>query len=190
VKNRLILCLFALGAWLSPGEVDLVEGVSHAAILAVIAVTAILATLASTGVSVYMQQEAAQAQEKAAKRQAIAKREQVYAEDERLRRLRKIHMRRLREGIGKSGIRGDIGTGLDVQLDTSSELEMDALNRRQTSLYNIEEERAAGLNRANAMELQAIATGLQGVGQATQIGLGYQALGRQPSGGDQSGGTQ
>lgn len=188
MKNRIILALFAIGAWLAPPEVG-PQVVSQAFVVAALATVAILGTIASTTTSVVMQTQAAKAQEEAAKRQAENQRKQAYAEDERLRRLRKIHMRKLREGIGKSGIRGDIGTALDVQLDTASELEMDALNKRQTSLYNAAEFEASGLNQANAMRLGAVATGLQGATQLAQIGIGLKSLGGGAGGGDQSGGS-
>ena len=148
------------------------------ALIAALAITAILATVSSTAASVVMQEQAAKATQDAAKRQAEAQKRQAYSEDERLRRLRTIHMRRLREGLGASGIRSDVGTPLDVQLDTASELELDALNKRQTAIYNAEALRAEGLNRARGMELNAIATGLQGVATSSSIGItGAQALG-------------
>ena len=140
-------------------------------------ITAVVLMAASTGVTVSGQVEQSKAQAAQLKEQARVKRTKGYAEEERLRDLNRRRLRKMREAIGTSGVRADLGTPLDTYLNEVGAAEVDALNVRMGANYAAAQANAAAANALSAGKIAAAGTGLQGGADIAAFGFqGAKAL--------------
>jgi len=142
-----------------------------------VGIAALLMSAASTGVTVAGQVEQSKAQAAQLKEQARTKRTQGYAEEERLRDLNRRRLRKMREAIGTSGVRADLGTPLDTYLNEVGAAEIDALNVRMGANYAAAQANAAAANALSAGKIAAAGSGLQGAADIATLGFqGARAL--------------
>ena len=132
---------------------------------------AIMSMIASTTVSAVGASQQAKAQSAQLKEQARTKRAQGYAEEERLRDMNRRRLRKMREAIGTSGVRADLGTSLDTYLNEVGAAEIDALNVRMGANYAASQASAAAANTLRAGKIAAVGTALSGVGDAASLGF-------------------
>jgi hypothetical protein len=138
---------------------------------------AVVLTAISTGVSIDASVKGAKAESDSLKAQAATKRAQGYAEEERIRDLNRRRLRKMREAIGTSGVRADVGTPLDTYLNEVGGAEIDAMNARIGANYAATQAEAAAANSLSAGKIAALGTGLDGTAQITSLGLqGARAL--------------
>lgn len=130
--------------------------------------TGILTGGLQSGFAIYGQMMQAEAQAQALEEQARVELLEGYREEERLRDLNRERMRKIRESIGASGVRGDVGTALDFAVDQYAEGELDALNARFAGIYSSSVKRAAAKNVKEGSVLTAAGqtfSGIAGGGQ-------------------------
>lgn len=136
-----------------------------------VGIAAILASAVSTGVTVDAQVQQAKAQAAQLKEQARVTQAKGYAEEERLRDLNRRRLRKMREAIGTSGVRADLGTPLDTYLNEVGGAEIDAMNVRMGANYAASQARAAASNALAAGKIKAIGVGVQGAADIATLGF-------------------
>ncbi len=140
-------------------------------------IIAVIATVASAITAGIQAEEAADAQSKAYKARSKALSKKGYADEARLRRLKQIRLRKMEEQVGISGVRGDVGTPVDLFLDTAAQFNKDELNARLNGIFASEEANAAGKNFGRAGKLGVAGAAIGGVsGAASSTVLGAGAL--------------
>lgn len=141
---------------------------------------------AAVGVGISGALIAAQAESDAYKEQAKVAKLEGNREADRLRKLNAIRLRRMRESIGASGVRADVGTAIDVVIDQAGEAEVEALNARFQGIYAASVYKAAAKNAKQAGNLQAWGLGISGT--ASILGGALQGASLAGGGGTATGG--
>ena len=138
--------------------------------LIILAITA-SAMVAGTGVQIDASIKQSEAQSKALKEKARAEQAKGYAEEERIRDLNRRRLRKMREAIGTSGVRSDLGTPLDTYLNEEGSAEIDAMNVRIGANYAAAQSRAAAANSLAAGKIAAVGQGIGLVGDLGSLAL-------------------
>tara|TARA_R110000796_G_scaffold19094_1_gene57362 strand:+ start:3874 stop:4434 length:561 start_codon:yes stop_codon:yes gene_type:complete len=138
--------------------------------LIILAVTA-SAAIAGAGVQIDASIKQSEAQSKTLKEKARAEQARGYAEEERIRDMNRRRLRKMREAIGTSGVRSDLGTPLDTYLNEQGSAEIDALNVRIGANYAAAQSRAAASNSLAAGKTAAIGQGIGLVGDLGSLAL-------------------
>ena len=134
-------------------------------------IVAAVAAVASAGVSIDSSVKSSEAQSKALKEKARAEQAKGYAEEERIRDMNRRRLRKMREAIGTSGVRSDLGTPLDTYLNEQGSAEIDAMNVRIGANYAAAQARAAASNSLAAGKIAAIGQGIGLVGDLGSLAL-------------------
>jgi hypothetical protein len=133
-------------------------------------------TVAGAGVQIDASIKQSEAQSKTLKEKARAEQARGYAEEERIRDMNRRRLRKMREAIGTSGVRSDLGTPLDTYLNEQGSAEIDAMNVRIGANYAAAQSRAAAANSLAAGKIAAIGQGIGLVGDLGSLALtGYKA---------------
>jgi len=138
--------------------------------LIILAVTG-SAMIAGTGVQIDASIKQSEAQAKALKEKARVAQAKGYAEEERIRDMNRRRLRKMREAIGTSGVRSDLGTPLDTYLNEQGAAEIDAMNVRMGANYAASQARAAASNSLAAGKIAAIGQGIGLVGDLGSLAL-------------------
>ncbi len=154
---------------LPPNHYLMVIGIDDLLIAAL--VVAVAASVTSTGLSIDSSIKQSEAQADQLKEQARTKRAQGYAEEERIRDLNRRRLRKMREAIGTSGVRADVGTPLDTLLTEVGNAEKDALNVRMGANYAASQANAAAVDTLRAGKIAAAGAGVRGLGEVASLGL-------------------
>ena len=127
--------------------------------------------IASTGVSIDASIKQSEGQSKQYKEQARTAQAKGYAEEERIRDMNRRRLRKMREAIGTSGVRSDLGTPLDTYLNEQGSAEIDAMNVRIGANYAAAQARAAASNSLAAGKIAAVGQGIGLVGDLGSLSL-------------------
>jgi uncharacterized membrane protein YkvA (DUF1232 family) len=140
-------------------------------LIVILLVTSILLTITSTTTQAIAAQEAADAQKNALQTKAVSETRAALAEAKQAKRLRLIRLRKMDENIGRSGIRGDVGTPYDAVLDTAAQAERHELNIRLGAEFQADVDRAAASNFGRAGSLGVAGATLSGLADAANTGI-------------------
>ncbi len=133
--------------------------------------TVAVATVAQAGVQIDASIKQSEAQSKQYKEQARVAQAKGYAEEERIRDMNRRRLRKMREAIGTSGVRSDLGTPLDTYLNEQGSAEIDAMNVRIGANYAAAQSRAAAANSLAAGKIAAVGQGIGLVGDIGSLAL-------------------
>jgi len=128
-------------------------------------------TVAGAGVGIDASIKQSEAQSKQYKEQARVAQAKGYAEEERIRDMNRRRLRKMREAIGTSGVRSDLGTPLDTYLNEQGAAEIDAMNVRMGANYAASQARAAAANSLAAGKIAAVGQGIGLVGDLGSLAL-------------------
>jgi hypothetical protein len=129
------------------------------------------AMIAGSGVQIDASIKQSEGQAKQYKEQARVAQAKGYAEEERIRDMNRRRLRKMREAIGTSGVRSDLGTPLDTYLNEQGAAEIDAMNVRMGANYAASQARAAASNSLAAGKIAAIGQGIGLVGDLGSLAL-------------------
>ena len=130
-----------------------------------------LAMIVQTSVQIDADVKQSEAQSKRYKEQAKTSKAKGYAEEERIRDMNRRRLRKMREAIGTSGVRSDLGTPLDTYLNEQGSAEIDAMNVRIGANYAAAQSRAAASNSLAAGKIAAVGQGIGLVGDLGSLSL-------------------
>ena len=140
-------------------------------IIVIALVTAAAAMVAGAGLQIDQSVKQSEAQSKRFKEQAKTAQAKGYAEEERIRDMNRRRLRKMREAIGTSGVRSDLGTPLDTYLNEQGSAEIDAMNVRIGANYAAAQARAAASNSLAAGKIAAVGQGIGLVGDLGSLAL-------------------
>ena len=163
-------------AWMVLPEVALPPDAYYAdfgisAIIAIALIVTASAAVAGAGVGIDASIKQSEAQSKALKEKARTEQAKGYAEEERIRDMNRRRLRKMREAIGTSGVRSDLGTPLDTYLNEQGSAEIDAMNVRIGANYAAAQARAAASNSLAAGKIAAVGQGIGLVGDLGSLAL-------------------